>query len=257
MSFKSRLVNFVRSLNLYITFPSPNRYGCYRGIFQTYEQALAAIPITQKVGFDHSELAQEYREAFCYELLLGQYPVLFRLQQILTEGTTVFDFGGNIGVHFFVYEKYLQYPANLRWIVGELPALVAEGEKFAAQKRCSEITFTSDFKEANGADVFLASSSLHYVGELAPRLAQLPHKPKHILLNRSPFCEGSSFVTLQNGGTAFYPAYVFNRQQFQRSICDLGYELVDEWRDRTEPVAVPFHPEFSTLCYQGMYFRLR
>jgi putative methyltransferase (TIGR04325 family) len=257
MDFKSKILSWARSLNLYLTFPSPNRYGCYRGIFESNDQALAAIPKSWKVGFDHADLAQEYREQFNYELSLGQYPVLLRLQQLLQEGNTVFDYGGNIGVNFFVYEQYVNYPRHLRWIVGELPALIQEGKKFAKEKNRSEITFTNRFDDANGVEIFLASSSLHYIGELSPKIAQLQYKPKHILINRSPFCEGPSFVTIQNGGIVFYPAYIFNRQQFQQSICDLGYELVDQWFDPSEPVAVPFHPEFLTLCYQGMYFRQR
>jgi putative methyltransferase (TIGR04325 family) len=55
------------------------------------------------------------------------YPVLFWLTPILLENTHVLDVGGNVGVHYYVYQKHVPYPTGLRWTVCELLNLIAKG----------------------------------------------------------------------------------------------------------------------------------
>ncbi len=254
-SFLDQSLIFLRSILGYLRFPTPSGYARYRGIFETPEQAIAAAPKNRKIGYDHDELAQEYRDQFAQSIGFYDYPMLFWLQKLLQQGSTLFDFGGNIGTHFYTYEKYLTYPANLQWTVCELPAIVAVGESLLPAEQRSQLRFTSQFEDAEGADIFIASGSVQYIDSLANRLAQLQHQPNHILLGRFPLCEGKSFVTLQNGGLVFYPVHVFNKQNFVDSIVALGYELIDQWRDPGEPCAVPFHPEFKSLMFHGLYFK--
>lgn len=253
----AELVSFVRSIYWYYRFP--NAYGSYRGIFETFDQATAAIPKNQKVGYDHADLAAQYEQDFYqHQKTIGsfEYPLLFWLKDLLTEPCTVFDFGGNVGNHFYGYEHYLRYPQNLKWIVCELPEILRIGEKIAKQEQRSEIAFTDRFEQSNGADILLASGSIQYLGtSFFKMLEGLERKPKHLLLNRLPLCEGKPFVTVQNGGMVFYPVYVMNRMAFIEDAIGLGYQLVDSWQDRSEPCSVPFHPEFTTLSFHGAYFR--
>jgi len=253
------LGSFIRSVYWYYRFPTA--YASYRGVFETFEQAIANIPKRRKAGYNHADLAQEYEQEFYqYYKTVGSfdYPVLFWLKDLLFENCTIFDFGGNVGNHFYGYETYIKYPPNLKWIVCELPEILKVGVKIAHQEHRTEISFTDQFEQADGSDIFLASGSIQYLGAgFCQRLSELTRKPRHLLLNRIPLCEGKSFVTLQNGGLVFYPAFVMNKAEFIDSICQLGYSLRDTWQDRSEPCSVPFHPEFTTLSFHGLYFTLQ
>ena len=45
------------------------------------------------------------------------YPLLFWFSELFREGaTSVFDFGGHIGVKYYAFQRYLPYPDNLRWV---------------------------------------------------------------------------------------------------------------------------------------------
>ncbi|GET35774.1 methyltransferase, TIGR04325 family [Microseira wollei] len=245
----------MRSLYWYLRFPGA--YGSYRGIFATTEQAIASAPKNRKIGYNHADLAKEYQSNFYKAIGSYDYPILFWLKDLLQEGSTVFDFGGNMGNHFYGYEKYIKYPQNFKWIVCELPEIIKAGEEIAAQEKRTEIVFTSQFEEAEKANILMASGSIQYLGpNFAQLLSKLNRKPNHLLLSRLPLCEGKSFVTLQNGGLVFYPVNVMNRDEFIESICGLGYKLIDSWKDRAEPCSVPFHPEFTSLVFNGLYLKL-
>lgn len=248
---------FLRSIYWYCRFPY--EYGSYRGIFDTFEQAIAAVPKHHKVGYNHADLAAQYEQDFYrYYKVIGtfDYPVLFWLKELLSENCTIFDFGGNVGNRFYGYTNYIQFPPNLSWIVCDLPEIVKIGEKIAHQEKRTEISFTTEFEQANETEILLASGSIQYLeNEFLKQLSRLNQKPKHLLLTRLPLCEGKQFVTLQNGGLAFYPALVMNRTEFIRSACNLGYQLRDSWQDRSEPCLVPFHPESTHLTFHGFYFK--
>lgn len=115
------------------------------------------------MGYDYAEVAREYRNQFAYYIGYYDYPVLMWLKDLLQDGTQVFDFGGNVGTHFYGYETRLTYPSGLTWRVCELPELVNVGEKLAVEQQRSEIYFTTDFAKASGADIFLASGSVQYM----------------------------------------------------------------------------------------------
>jgi len=251
----NQTVNFARSVYWYLRF-SGECYGCYRGIFETFEQAIAAAPKNSKIGYNYPELAKEYQTSFGKEIASYDYPMLFWLKELLKEDCTLFDFGGNVGIHFYSYERYLSYPHNLKWVVCDLPAIVKAGEELVKQENRTELSFTTMIEQAEKADIFMASGSVQYLGSLSASLAKLTDKPKHLLINRLPLCQGKTFVTLQNGGLVLYPLYVFNRQEFIDSICGIGYRIIDTWKDRSEPCAVPFHPEFNSLTFNGLYFKL-
>ena len=260
--FAQQLYRHYQELEYERQFAGDNGYGCFRGVYETFEEAILSAPKTKTIGYDNSELAQEYQH--CAELKTVvysyDYPVLFWLNSIFNinqNNLNLFDFGGNVGTHFYAYKKYLKYPSSLKWLVCELPAIVKAGKELAEKRGYLDLAFTNKFEEASGKDVFLASGSIQYVEDLGQSLSSLAEKPKHLLINVLPLYDGHQFVTLQNGGQVFYPSYIFNKTDFINSIKNIGYEMVDIWKDRFFQCIIPFHPEKSGSLYHGLYFKLR
>lgn len=241
-----------------------NGYGCFWGVFETFEQAKQAAPKTKPIGYDNEKLAQEYQqmleqnnwEGSGWSVRSHDYPVLFWLRSIFEEGCTqIFDFGGNVGIHYYTYSKYLEYPDIIQWTICDLPSIISAGKHLAEQRFVKNLNFTSNFDEIQGKDVFIASGSVQYVENLASMLSCV-EKPKHLLINRLPLYEGKQFVTLQNGGQVFYPQYVFNKNDFIEGLQQLGYKLIDIWQGN-DSCRIPFHPDRSVRFYHGLYLKLR
>jgi putative methyltransferase (TIGR04325 family) len=253
----AQIGTFVRSLIWQLRFA--RTYGAYRGIYASFDEANRHAPGSAKLGYDHAAMAEQYERDFYADR--GQigtfdYPVLYWLQRLLEPNARVFDFGGNVGNRYYAYRERLDFPAAHCWVVCELPEILKVGQKIAAQEACGEISFTGRFEDASNALILLASGSVQYLGtQFADQLAALPERPRHLIISRTPLCDGPSFVTLQNGGPVFYPSHVMNRDAFVRGVCQLGYELQDSWKDMAEPCLVPFHPEFATLSFHGLVFR--
>lgn len=237
-------------------------YGCFRGVYETFEEAIQSAPKTKNVGYDNSELAQEYQYTAELKTTVQSYdyPVLFWLNSIFhinQNPLSIFDFGGNVGVHFYAYEKYIKYPDKLKWLVCEVPEIIKAGKELAEKRQRSNLVFTDKFEDATSKDIFLASGSIQYVENLSSSILSLAEKPKHLLLNIVPFYDGTKFVTLQNGGKVFYPSYVFNKHDFIDALEKSGYEMIDIWENRYFHCFIPSHPEKSGAFFHGLYFKLR
>jgi putative methyltransferase (TIGR04325 family) len=240
-------------------------YGCFWGIFETLDQAIQAAPKTKPIGYDNDELAQEYVQMLesedwehTNELIRPyDYPVLFWLNSIFNHDSsnTVFDFGGNVGIHFYSYKKYLSLDSK-NWIIYDFPKIVATGKALAAKRGIDNLNFTTSMDDASQADIFLASGSAQYVENFSGMIQSLPHSPKHILINRLPLYDGKQFATLQNGGKVFYAQYVFNQTQFIKGFEQAGYDLLDIWKDPSDGCVLLDNPEHSVLDYHGFYLRL-
>jgi putative methyltransferase (TIGR04325 family) len=241
-----------------------NGYGRFWGVYETFEEARQAAPKTKKVGYNDAELAQEYQQMLEQNnwensgRIVGSYdyPILFWLNSIFDqgEGKTVFDFGGNVGVHFYSYAKYLKYPEGLRWTVCEVPEIAKVGRQIAEQRGVDNLDFTSEFKDIDDKDIFIGSGSIQYVENLGRHIHSLFEKPRHLLINRLPLYNGTEFVTLQNGGKVFYPQYVFNKTEFIEGLEHIGYKLIDIWKIEGK-TTIPFYPEITFHGY-GLYFKL-
>src|SRR5436309_1570810 len=99
MSMLRAILRLARDAYRYAAFPR----GQFRGVYEDFQQAEAAVPRGGKLGYNHAELAREYDAKINLGLDASDYPVLFHLDHILREYMTVLDFGGNIGVHFLRY----------------------------------------------------------------------------------------------------------------------------------------------------------
>jgi len=248
-----------RNTYRYLAFGRREFRGAFRGVFDNFDQAEAAAPPGAKIGFNHKNLAQEYRRELRLGLSSLDFPILFYLHNVLKGRNTVLDFGGNIGVHFLRYRKYLNV-SEVRWIVCDVPEIAKVGLETC--KGISNVAFVSDVDEIEEpVDILLASGSIQYVASSQLPLRKLIDKnirPKNIFIDQLPLYDGQQFVTLQNGGLVCYPQYVFNQEEFIGSLGGLGYELIDFWDDdNVNPCVIPFHPDKSIFVYKGLYLRHR
>jgi putative methyltransferase (TIGR04325 family) len=249
------LSSWLRPLRAAYEFGS-TLHSNFRGVYDTMDQARAAVPRSKPLGYDNPQAAQMYSDAILVRP--GDYPTVLWLGKALTEGSKVFDIGGNIGISFYAYQKYLSYPRHLRWIVYDVPAVIAAGNDFARGRPSCGLTFTASLDECKGSDVILAAGSLQYIDwDLSRILPKFVMLPKHLLISRTPFYAGPSYFTLQNIGPSICPYRIFNRDEFVQSICGLGYELVDWWLAPDLSCRIPFHPSRTVHTYSGLYFRTK
>jgi putative methyltransferase (TIGR04325 family) len=240
-------------------------YACCWGVFTNFEEAIRAAPPAKPIGYDCAELAQEYQlmldrgdwESSKSMIRSFDYPVLYWIskiaQNITFNNLKFFDFGGNVGIHFFNYSNHFDFPSTLKWVICDLPEIVKVGTSANTDPR---LTFTNDFELGSGSDVFLASGSIQYEEDIVLKINDLEKKPRHILINRLGLYDGEKIVTLQNGGKVFYPQYIFNRSEFINSFKLIGYELIDIWEDNLDSCYILLHPEINVPCYHGLYFKL-
>ncbi len=233
-----------------------NGYGSFRGVYSSFEEAGRSAPRNKPLGFASQDYAQEFadRRSRIYSF---DYPVLFWLAPFLRSPITLFDYGGHCGTHFYAYEQYVNYCPELKWVVCDLPEITRCGAQIAAEQNKKQLTFTNRFEDSDDAEVLLAAGSLQYI-ETPPfsvALARLKFPPRHIVINKLSLDEGRPVITLQNGGVAYHPMHIFNRQEFINSVCAVGYELIDSWAVPSHSGRIPFHPEASFQAHSGLYFR--
>jgi putative methyltransferase (TIGR04325 family) len=227
----------------------------FRGVYESFDEAIKNIPEGRKVGYDNDESATFLGHGG--HISPCDYPVLFWLRPLLREGGRVFDFGGYLGISFYSYAKYMAYPETLTWQICDLPAVVRAGVELASHEESHGLSFTTEFAEAAGADVVIASGSLQFVPvPLAELLSTLPQKPEHLLINKTPLYEGPQFVTLNSMGPAISPYWIFNRSHFLQSLEKVGYEVVDSWQNPDLSCYIPYRPDRWVPAYTGAYLKL-
>jgi putative methyltransferase (TIGR04325 family) len=229
----------------------PNRF---HGVHPDFAAAQRAIPQGARIGYDHDALQGMYRlrmDKACE----SDYAVLFWLRGLLGADMRVFDFGGHVGVSWYGWRKYLHFAPGQRWLVCDVPAIVAEGEALARERGAQGLAFTSRIEDGAGCDVLLVAGSLQYVDLSLPQLiAQLGSRPPHVLVNKLPVHPSESFVTVQSTGRAFHPYRIYHRDAFVDGVTALGYRLVDEWANREQYCRIPFTRGMDVEAYSGFYF---
>ncbi len=186
----------------------------------------------------------------------SDYPVLFHLQRA-GSCKVVFDLGGNTGNLFYLYERYLGLGPDICWRVHDLPEMMQIGAAIARERCETRITFVDSIREAEGTDVILASGSLHYFEEdLSAMISGLRHRPRHVLVNRTPLVEGSESYTIQDAGTFLVPCRLINATRLTSGMEALGYECIDQWTVPELSLILPAHASLSAPAYTGLYFRL-
>lgn len=247
------------------TFASNTDANLFRGIYVTFDAAQASAPSTRPLGYDNADAAGMYLERI-KRIYPSDYPVIFWLQKLFAQGqSSVFDLGGHIGIGYYGYQRYLDYPAKLRWTVSDVPAVMARGMEIARERDpAGRLGFNGDFAGAGGVDVLLALGVLQYLPDtLAQRLAALAQGgaplPRHIILNLTPLHVldngGQDYFTLQSIGTAFCPYRIAAYAPFLEGLTRLGYQIVDRWQNPDKHCHIAFEPEHSLDVYHGFYLR--
>jgi len=236
-------------------FSSAVDQNLFRGVYNDYQTALDSAPVTKETGYDHSDTAKMYKNRLD-RIYPADYPVIFWLEKAFVKGArSVIDFGGHIGVAYYSYQNYINYPNQLNWLVCDVEEVTLEGVRLADRKGINNLEFTTDIKNGDGRDVFFASGSLQYMeNSLAVMIADYKKLPEHIIVNLLPVHEHDEFYTLQNIGFAFCPYHIFKTQVFVDAILDLGYEMVDQWGNPEKTCEIPFHNHHSLDSYNGFYF---
>ncbi|GAA0717971.1 hypothetical protein GCM10009105_25440 [Dokdonella soli] len=185
------------------------------------------------------------------------YPALFWFSKFLDGGQRrIFDLGGHVGLSYYAFQQYLDYPGDMRWQVHDVPAVMQSGRALAAERDEKGMLEFVDLAAADGSDVLMAKGSLQYLDyTLSDLLLRLDKRPAHVLVNLTPMHSSRAFFTLQHIVIAICPYRIGALPEFLASVRSLGYHLIDCWDHPERTVRVPFHPECYVDRYYGFYFR--
>jgi putative methyltransferase (TIGR04325 family) len=231
----------------------------FMGIFDSFEAALANAPPARPTGYDNAgSAAIDYSP----RVQFYDYPALFWLSRAVDAGMTrIFDLGGHTGIKYHAFRPLLSLPADHRWTVCDLPAVVERGQALVpGSARCAAgfgLDFTSDWRDMDGVDVLFASGSLQYLPDkLEDLLGRLDLKPRRIVLNITAVHPVLSYFTLNSIGTAFCAYRVQSHSELVRGMGRHGYGRTDSWENIGKSMTVPFHPEHGLSHYSGFCFDL-
>lgn len=227
--------------------------GLHYGIFDSFAQARSAVPadVAGWLPDDEDWYASKYQQ-----IEIIDYPVLFWLQRIIKPGSTLFDFGGHVGVTYTKYASYLDYPTDFRWLVGEQSVVVKQAKKIFENSDNPHLSFVTDFQNAASATIFHSAGCIQYVERpIVSLLADLKKLPQHLILTKIPLYQQPTKVTLQNTGYSITPNWLFNRDSFIDEIHKLGYKLIDSWPCPGRKNYIPFHAEYNVEEMSGIYFK--
>lgn len=229
----------------------------WRGIYPSFAAAQAEIPQGKSVGYNSEAAANLFKTYPVYRRRVTDYITNFHLRDLISPTSRVFDFGGSVGIAFYVYQQYLPFPEGARWIVCDVPAIVEVGRARASEHPTDGLSFTSEFTDGSGCDVLHTAGTLQFIEPpLATLLAGLSELPPYLLINRIPIWDRDPLWTLHTIGDFICPYQVFNRDQFIESILSLGYRLVDNWDCPESSLSIRFRPKMRLNGYQGYYFAL-
>lgn len=230
----------------------------FRGVFDSFEKAVASAPDTAPTSYDNTASAQLYLE----RLQLDDYdhPALFWMADAVYRGLTrVADIGGAVGIKYFAFQPFIDYPENLRWLVIDMPAVATEGRRFATVRGVDgQLQFSDQLADADGCEVLYASGALQYLDRSLPDiLAGFETKPRRIIINTTPIHDRHAFFTLNSIGTAYCGYRVEAREPFIEAVQAQGYVLRDQWRNLGKRMPIIGKPEYSVEHYSGFCFDLK
>ena len=237
-------------------FSLNDNHNLFYGVYKSFNDARTHIPSTKPVGYNHKAAANMYSN-LVERIRLVDYPVIFWMNEIIDENSVVFDFGGHIGIRFYSYSKYISFPEKFQWYVYDLPSIIKEGKKIAAEKGEERILFTDKINLSGKENIFFASGSLQYFEEPVYSIINKNNlSPKHVIINGFPLHEKHEFVTINNMGTAYCPYKIYNKDKFIKKMIENGYELVDIWNNtaRDKNCHIPFNDDYNGSIYYGLYF---
>jgi putative methyltransferase (TIGR04325 family) len=234
--------------------------GECRGVYPDRQSCEAAMPETSMPsGYDNEDMAKAYRSRL-ERVYPGDYPLLLWLGKAFAEGATrIHDLGGHVGIGYYAYRRYLDYPEALSWEVHDVPAVMAAGRALARERDTwKQLSFVEDAGTAADADVLFTSGCIQYLDEtLGERVAGLRKRPRWVMVNLLPLHSKEAYWTLQSTGAALCPYRIQRTADFLREFDKLGYEMLDMWENAEKRCVIAFDEAHSLDRYYGMAFRLR
>lgn len=238
-----------------------NTHGAFYGKFNSFHEAIDFLLQTRgknhyNIGYNNEESRLRVHRR-CKELSKytspTEYPLFLWLNKILhmERNLSILDFGGAFGVHYYNFLKYALH-FDFTWSVYDVDFIVdyALSNGYTTEK----LNFIKDYNNLTKIDIFIASGSIQYVENFA--INNLKQLPTHLLFERLPLNEKcETFVTLQNATSSFNPQYVYNKNEFIVNIKNMGYELIEEWKDYYDSCIIPNYNSESCYQYSGLYFK--
>jgi len=227
--------------------------GTFRGVYRTFAEAEADLPTDAPIGYDQPGTGELYRELF-QTLREWEYPVLYWLSRLLPETRSVFDFGGHIGILYYGFSRYLDFPDDFRWTVHDVPEVLRRGREIAEARRARHLSFASDLSPVDGHDLLLISGSQQYVENLLlDDVESVAHPPRRLIVNMLPLHDEMEFVTVSSMDMAFCPYKVFRSDRFLSELDRCGWVVRDRWLNPGKSCDVTFHPETHATKYHGFF----
>ncbi|RYF66330.1 MAG: methyltransferase, TIGR04325 family [Comamonadaceae bacterium] len=254
--FSSLLPSSVRESAYRKKFLDNREENLFMGSFESFAAAEAGAPPSKAIGYDNAEAA---KTLYSHQVYFYDYPALFWLGRALDEGmTSVFDLGGHVGIKYYAFRRMLNYPANLRWTVCDVPGVVQTGQELAVERGATaQLGFTVERNDASGCDVLYASGCLQYLPErLSEILAKLPVKPKRVIVNTAAVHPDKTLYTLNSIGFAVCPYRIQHHDELLGELAHAGYKRRDAWRNEGKPIEVPFVDGGDKPYYAGCCFDL-
>ncbi|MCC7054765.1 MAG: methyltransferase, TIGR04325 family [Gemmatimonadaceae bacterium] len=226
------------------------------GVYGSFEEALRAAPQTAPVGYNHASAASLY-EDMVNRVQAKDYPALYWLRRTLDRASTVFDFGGNVGISYYAYQKYLAGCGPSHWTVCDVPAVINAGSRRAVEQGATALQFTSSFSDASGCDVLFTAGTLQYIESPFDALVEtLFRRPAHIVVNMMPTLPDRTVITLQNIGISYCAYRIIERGALAPALQRLGYVLEDEWINPETRTRMPYADDMPGITWIGQYYRL-
>ncbi len=233
-----------------------NRVSYPRSLFGSFEEAWQAAKRVTYAGHDHPDYVG-FQAGLAGMLRASDYAVLYWLARTNARPLRVLDYGGSVGNIYYSYAGHLgQFAEKLEWVVFDLPKIVEEGRRIAAQRGEKNLRFAAALEELDGDFVVHVSSAFHYWEKsVAEFVAHLPCQPAHIIVNRVPVNpDEKTFVTVQYKKTFAVPCMVRNRDEFISDFAAAGYTMVDSWMAPELRLRMPLFPRHDVPAYSGFCF---
>lgn len=229
--------------------------GAY-GVHGSFAEGWAAARKTSALGHEDPEEIEIHLHHLA-ALRPSDYAALFWISQIQPRGAKVFDYGGSVGNLYYSYSPCLQGLGSIDWTVFDIPSVVEEGRRIAAERKVSNLRFVNSLDGFGPEEILLVSGAFHYwETNVSGFLAQFKKPPEHIIINRSPVHEAQpSFITVQRTPSCAFPCRVWNAGELLSEFAQAGFRLVDRWQSLELSLNLPLFPKHSVASYSGFYFR--
>jgi len=226
----------------------------FAGVYRDAATARAALPASQRDGYDDASIANVSFDWMCRRQALD-YPVVHWLSRLLPDGGTLIDAGGHLGTKYIAFQDILDL-SRINWIVYDVPGMIAAARKRqAAGKVPAQITFTDEADNTPPADAMLASGVLQYSDlDLSAFVSQFSSQPAAIIVNKLPLHD-RAFVTLERIGATQVPYRVRAIADWRSEVAVAGYEIADSWTIAGLDHQIATHPWLGQTESRGYLLR--